>query len=164
MNTTLEPAVRETSDDGTREWSSPSTVDQQFIDMLDAFRPSGGLVPQAEVVQWLEKHRGPGAAQLQDWIGRRLVLCLHWQSQLWLPWFQFNRASCTPHVQLRTVLNELNAVHAPWEACRWFTLPNPWLGHRRPVNVLLHDLSGVLDAAHADRLIANGHVPWDRPD
>ena len=164
MNTTLAPAVRETSDCGTREWSTPATVDQQFVGMLEAFRSSGGLVPLAEVVQWFRAHQGPGGAALQEWISRRMVLSLHWQAQWWLPWFQFNRTSCTPHVQLYTVLSELNAVHAPWEACRWFTLPNPWLGDRRPVDMLLHDLSGVLDAAHADRLIANGHVPWDRID
>jgi len=162
MTTTLEPSVRETSDCRTREWSTPSTVDQQFVAMLQAFRPSGGLVPLTEVVQWFEAHKGPSGAELQGWISRRMVLCLHWQAQLWLPWFQFNRASCTPHVQLRTVLGELNAVHAPWEACRWFTQPNPWLGHRPPVDRLLHDLSGVLDAAHADRLIANGCVAWDQ--
>ena len=126
--------------------------------------PHVDVAPLAEVVHWFGAHQGPGGAALQDWIGRRMVLSLHWQAQWWLPWFQFNRTSCTPHVQLRTVLRELNAVHAPWEACRWFTLPNPWLSDRRPVDMLLHDLSGVLDAAHADRLIANGHIPWDRID
>lgn len=121
MTTTLEPPVRETSDCRTREWSTPSTVDQQFVSMLQAFRPSGGLVPLTEVVQCFEAHEGPSGAELQGWISRRMVLCLHCQAQLWLPWFQFNRASRTPHIQLRTVLGELNAVHAPWEACRWFT-------------------------------------------
>lgn len=164
MNMSLAPAVRETSDSGTREWSTPTAVDRQFVAMLQAFRPSGGLVPLKEVTEWFEAHQGPGGAELQDWIRRRMVLSLHWQAQCWLPWFQFNRTSCTPHVQLRTVLNELNAVHAPWEACRWFTLPNPWLGRHRPVDMLLSDLSGVLDAAHADRLIANGHIPWNRID
>jgi hypothetical protein len=149
-------ALRVPSDGGTRDWSTASTVDRQFIDMLEVFRNSGGLAPVAEVTAWFRDHRGPTGPELQDWIHQRTVLCLTWQSQLWLPWFQFNRATCAPHVQVCTVLRELQAVHAPWEACRWFTLPNPWLEQGLPVDRVLHDLSGVLHAATADRLIANG--------
>ncbi len=141
---------------GIRNWSTPQTVDRQFIEMLDAFRPTGGMAPMPELLAWFKANQGPTGDALLGMISERAVLCLHWQSQLWLPWFQFDSATCSPHVRMRTVMTELNAVHAPWEACRWFTLPNPWLANRTPVDVLFTDLSGVLHAASADRLIANG--------
>jgi hypothetical protein len=141
---------------GIRNWSTPQAVDHQFIEMLEVFRPGGGMAPLPETMAWFKAHQGPTADTVHAWISQREVVCLHWQSQWWLPWFQFDRKTCSPHVQMRTVLRELNAVHAPWEACRWFTLPNPWLGQRRPLEALFSDLSGVLHAASADRLIANG--------
>ena len=152
-NTTLHAA-----NDPQLPWSPRGTVDRQFIHMMEMFRPTGGLAPIAEVRYWLQDGTGPSEQPLDRWIQSRAVICIGWQSQQWLPWFQFSRKTRAPHVQLRCLLDELGQVHQPWETARWFAQANPWLGDRPPVQCLLSDLPGVLHAACADSVIANGEA------
>jgi len=126
--------------------------------MLQMYRPTGGVAPIAEVRGWLKGYAGPARDSVDTWIVKREALCFEWQSRAWLPWFQFDRHTMAPHMPLRAVLAELNAVHDPWEVANWFALPNPWLGQRVPVETLLSDLPGVLHAARADCVIANGNA------
>ena len=148
--------ARHAANDPQLPWSPRGTVDRQFIHMMDMFRPTGGLAPIAEVRHWLQDDKDLPGRSLDAWIRSRAVICIDWQSRRWLPWFQFNRKTLAPHTQLRCVLHALDQVHQPWEAACWFAQPNPWLGGRSPVHCLLSDLPGVLHAARADSVIANG--------
>jgi hypothetical protein len=147
---------QQAANDACTTWSPPGTADRQFVHMLEQFRPTGGLAPIAEVRRTLMDNDGPARDRLEHWIETRAVICFEWQSRRWIPWFQFSRKTMEPHSQLRQVLAELNEVHQPWDVAHWFAQANPWLRGQTPVDCLLSDLPGVLQAAGADRLIANG--------
>ncbi len=119
--------------------------------MLNSYRGSGGLAREQEVVALFKRRYGPDLATLASWIVEREVICFEWQSQIWLPWFQFNRFDMAPQPELGQVLAELTCVYDPWELANWFAQPNPWLADRTPVDTLASDLSAVLHAARVSR-------------
>lgn len=84
------------------------------------------------------------------------MISLEWQSQTWLPLFQFTRPHMRPQVDLTRVLAELTPVCDPWELAAWFVQPSPWLANRTPLDALAGDLPAVLDAARAERFVVNG--------
>jgi hypothetical protein len=131
-------------------------VDFQFIALLDAYRPSGGLARAQEMLELFMHRGGPDTATVARWMVRREVLCLDWHAQSWMPVFQFGVANMAPLPQLAPVLAELNPVYPPWALMAWFAQPNPWLEGERPADVLVSDAAGVLNAARADRFVAKG--------
>ena len=140
----------------TRRYPPVRSADQQFITMLDAYRDTGGIARAQELIQMCRSHGGPTVAVIAAWIDARAVICFEWRCYIWLPWFQFHRHDLKPHPQLAPVFAELNAVYEPWDTASWFAEPNPWIADRAPVDALLTDLPGALQAARADRFIANG--------
>lgn len=138
------------------QYAQEYRADHQFVAMLNSYRGSGGLAREHEVLALFKRRCGPDLATLASWIGERKVICFEWQSQTWLPWFQFNRFDMAPQPELGQVFAELTAVYGPWELANWFAQPNPWLADRIPVDTLVSDLPAVLRAARADRFIANG--------
>jgi hypothetical protein len=61
----------------------------------------------------------------------------------------------TRRPELSQVFAELTPVYDPWELASWFAQANPWLAQRIPADMLYTDPSAVLQAARADRFIAN---------
>ena len=135
---------------------SSRTPDQQFVYMLDAFRSTGGLARTAEILARLQALHGHPSAVLTQWIDQRKVICFEWQTQDWIPLFQFSRHNIAPLHRLQPVLMELNAVFDAWGLANWFATPNPWLAEKLPVEVLMTDLPAVLHAARADRYSVTG--------
>lgn len=131
-------------------------ADHQFVALLDSYRSSGGLARAQEVIALFKCRCGPDAATLASFIVERKVISFEWQSQTWIPLFQFNRFDMTPQPELGQVLAELGCVYDSWELASWFARPNPWISDRIPVDELVCDLPGVLLAARSDRYIANG--------
>lgn len=131
-------------------------ADEHFMAMLTAYRGTGGLARREEVAAALEHRNVAHSHMLNLWIYHRTVICFNWQSQDWLPWFQFNSLTLEPHPQLKPLFDELTDVYEPLEMADWFAAPNPWLAGVAPVDTLLHDLEAVLDAARADHYIAIG--------
>jgi hypothetical protein len=127
-------------------------ADHQFVAMLNAYRGHGGLARVQEVMERFRRSRGPDIARLANWIARRQVICFEWQSQSWLPLFQFNRADMAPQAELAQLFAELVAIYDNWELANWFVLPHPRLADRAPVALLAADRAAVWQAAHADRL------------
>ncbi len=123
--------------------------DRQFIEALDAYRPSGGLAPAEELLSSFRRRCGHELATLARWIVARQVLSFTWQARTWLPLFQFNADDLTPQRELLPVLAELNAVFDDWEAAQWFAAPNAWLAGHAPVAMVATDLPAVLRAARA---------------
>ncbi len=131
-------------------------ADDAFVAMLQAFRCGGGLARADEVAALLEPRDGPCIDSLTRWIVDRNVISFEWRAQTWLPWFQFNHPGGVPAPALAPVLEELNTVYDRWELANWFARPNSALADHTPVAVLATDPVAVLQAARADRFVANG--------
>ena len=131
-------------------------ADDRFVELLKAYRVSGGLARADEVVAQLDRDGHAGVALLARRIVERRVICFEWQAQTWLPWFQFADPQQVPEPSLGAVLAELATVYDGWELAHWFVRPNSALAERRPVEALVRDPAGVLHAARADRFVVHG--------
>ncbi len=123
----------------------------QFVDLLNAFRPSGGLARAQEVATRFKRQGVGDISPLAAWLVKREVLSIEWQSKLWLPLFQFHPVGMTLRTGLSNVLAELVGVYNDWELARWFAQPNPWLTDQTPADSLAVAADQVLDAARAER-------------
>ncbi len=132
------------------------SANHQFIAMLNSYQTTGGIARIEEVVELFKRREGPSIKVLAAWIERRQVICFKWRLDIWLPWFQFHCIDLVPHPQLSPIFAELTSVFDAWEMANWFARHNAWLGGRTPVGTLVTDLPAVLNAARADRFIANG--------
>ena len=141
--------------EGCSHCGQDGRTDHQFVAMLNSYRASGGLARAQEVVAMFKRREGPDVATLKTWIACREVICFEWESQSWLPWFQFKVADMQPHQDLGKVLTELTPVYDPWELANWFSRPNPWLSDQTPVDTIALNLPDVLNAARAARFIGS---------
>ena len=145
----------------TPAFSPPSRTDQariadsQFIQMLNGYRASGGLAKIQELASLQSSGVVVDIQSLSSRIARRELICFEWQALAWLPLFQFDLATLTPHKGLRPIVLELSCICDPWELARWFVQPNPWLAERLPADALHGDCDAVFDAARAHRFIAS---------
>jgi hypothetical protein len=130
-----------------------SARDVTFIDMLRAFRRSGGLARERDILERSADAGGTIRARAED---AAALICFEWDCKLWLPWFQFDRESLDLLPGPASVINELAPVFDGWEMASWFAQPNLWLGNGRPIDLLDASLLPVLGAARADRFVAGG--------
>lgn len=133
---------------------SSGCTDDQFLSMLIAYRGSGGLARDGELLALSGRRHGPDAYMLACLIADQQVIGFDWQSRIWFPIFQFNLRDMTRPPALRQVLAELTPVYDAWKLVSWFARPNAWLDGRVPAEVLQPDPAAVLKAAQADRFIA----------
>ena len=138
--------------DPAHEWQ----VNQQFIAMLNAYRPSGGLARAQELAARFGLQGTAQVSTLASWIVRRQVVSLVWQDKIWLPLFQFNHVNLSLLPGLAQVMAELVVALDDWEIANWFSLPNPWLADCTPADTLLTAAPEVLNAARAERYVALG--------
>ncbi len=134
---------------GTKEGSR----DAKFVDMMRAFRRSGGLAREQEVLDRIESCNSP--CWRPDHLGGTIV-CFEWERNLWLPWFQFDPADMSLRPGPASVIAELSAVFDGWRMATWFAEPNLWIGDARPIDLIDDCVASVLGAARADRFIAAG--------
>ncbi len=132
------------------QWTQPAGTDQQFIALLDSYRDSGGLARAQELVQVFKHRCGCDITPLASWIAKRKVICFEWQSQTWLPLFQFNPLDMTLKPGLSLILAELSSNDDAWDVANWFAQPNAWLGQCSPAASLGLDPAAVLSAWRAD--------------
>ena len=137
---------------GTSGWQD----DQRFVALMNAYRGCGGLARAQEVLELFVHRGGPDVATLARWVVQGDVLCFDWHNDSWMPLFQFDPGDMHPLPELRPVLAELQGVYSPWEMAEWFIESNPWLPDGTPADRLGSDAGSVLDAARADRFVANG--------
>lgn len=128
----------------------------QFVDLLNAFRRSGGLARAPEVAARFRSYDVNAVSPLAAWVNKREVISFEWQSKLWLPLFQFNPVGLTLRAGLSSVLVELLGIYDEWDMANWFAQPNPWLADRTPADMLAVAAPQVLNAARADRFVAAG--------
>jgi hypothetical protein len=128
----------------------------QFVDLLNAFRRSGGLARVPEVAARFHSCSAHDVSPLAGWINKREVISFEWQSMLWMPLFQFNPSSLTLRAGLKAVLAELVGIDDDWELATWFAQPNPWLADCTPADTLAVAAPEVLSAARAERFVEVG--------
>jgi hypothetical protein len=121
--------------------------------MLRAYRRTGGLAREAEILQRAGDCRAPGWRL--DSISGTLV-CFEWADRFWFPRFQFDSADMSIRPGPAKVIAELASTFDGWSLAAWFAEPNLWIGDARPVDLIDASLASVLGAARADRFIAAG--------
>lgn len=133
-------------------------ANQEFIAMLNGYRRSGGLAQAREVASMCNSAKtcSCSLAQLADGIVKRDLISVGWQSRIWVPLFQFNRADMSLRDGLRNVLAELVVVFNAWDLALWFSQPNPWLINSTPADITALSIQDVMHAARAERYVAAG--------
>jgi hypothetical protein len=127
--------------------------DALFVEMLCAFRRSGGLARESEVHQ-LNRVWTAGCSHEASLSGP--IVCFEWGQRLWLPWFQFDPVDMSLRPGPSKVISELSTTFDGWDLAVWFAKPNMWIGNARPIDLIDESLPCVLGAARADRFIAAG--------
>ena len=127
-----------------------------FHAIISAYRPSGGTATADDLELMLEEKRKGRFVRVARQIVSRDIFSFKWQSQFWVPMFQFYPHDLTVRQEVVRVVHELAAVLDNWTLAVWFTEPNSWLKGRRPVDMMDSHFSDVLNAARADRFVAAG--------
>jgi hypothetical protein len=125
--------------------------DMRFVNLLNAFRSSGGLARANEVASQFQRYGAQDISVLGGWLLKRQVIAFEWHSKLWMPLFQFNPSDMTLRAGLADVLAELVVVYNDWDLASWFANPNPWLSDGLPADTLAVAAPQVLWAARAER-------------
>jgi hypothetical protein len=138
-------------------WTVPGMPDVEpdarFAELVDGYRRSGGLARAADVLASLHRSGAADIATLARWIARHEVVHLVWQTETWLPVFQFSGADMQPHAAVRRAIVELAPLMNPWELAQWFARANLELAGRRPADMLAVDPEAIWQAARADRYL-----------
>ena len=142
--------------DGTQGLVVEQLKNTQFVNLLNAFRRSGGLARVPEVAARFRTYNLNDVSPLAGWIDHRQVISFEWQYKRWLPLFQFNPVGLSLRAGLTPALDELRGVCDDWETANWFAEPNPWLAERIPADMLAVAAPQVLNAARAERFLAGG--------
>ncbi len=129
---------------------------QPFGEIEVAYRRSGGLASDADVVSMLRQSSDQPLSRLARWIVARDVVSFEYCGTTWLPLFQFEAGSPSVLPAVTAVIRELVDIFDDWELATWFALPNTWLQGRTPVDAVAAHSSAVVEAARADRFIARG--------
>lgn len=136
----------------------PGQVQQrpQFLALRAAYRPHGGLARGDDLARLLEDKQRGDFVTLARLIVSRQVFGFEWHGCLWMPLFQFDLHDLSVREAPRRVVAELGSVFDNGALAHWFTQPNVWLCDQAPIDLLGTNLPAVLDAARADRFVANG--------
>jgi hypothetical protein len=133
-----------------------SSRDEQFVAMLRAFRPTGGIARRSEVEARLAAASHGGRRQLATWLRDAVVFAFEWDMQSWIPCFQLQLPTLGPRAQAMQVVRELRPVFDGWELAVWFSQQNELLDWRMPIELLFDDVAAVHRAARFDRYVAAG--------
>lgn len=134
----------------------PFAMDSQFISMLSAFRPTGGIARHHEL-EAADASRLPlGRQALTASLRDRAVFAFEWRQVAWIPMFQFDPAQRTPRSDVQQVVGELRPVFDDWEIAIWFAQANASLDGRTPVSCVDRDWEALRQAARTDRFAATG--------
>jgi hypothetical protein len=139
----------------------PCSTEHQMADMRMAFAASGGLLTVGELAQGNDPHSRARFGHIARGIATREIIGFMWQSEPWVPMFQFDAGPrMLPRKALRPLFELLVPLYDPWEMANWFVRPNQWLTGHRPVDDCAGHLAAVLDVAHLEHFIATGQTPW----
>lgn len=124
-----------------------------FAALLTSYRASGGMAWGEDVVRQREARGWGNFIDFARLISSGELLSLAWRATHWIPMFQFDLQALSVQPGTRRVLAELEGQFGDWDRVAWFAAPNGWLQGRRPADMMGGDLSKVLKAARAGRVI-----------
>ncbi|MDB5826037.1 MAG: hypothetical protein JWQ73_257 [Variovorax sp.] len=124
-----------------------------FMELLAAYRPSGGLARGSEVAIRAASTRPDSMAGLEQCLEQRLLVSLDWHSALWLPLFQFDRSDMSLRNEVQRACAELRGVMDDWELAAWFVRPQCALHHCSPLHVLDAEPELVVEAARREHFL-----------
>jgi hypothetical protein len=127
-----------------------------FIELLTAFRDSGGTAPGEVVGRLLAEYQCAKIESLATLVAQKRVFSFEWRRCRWFPMFQFELSDWSlksgPYQVCRTLPQESSS----WTIAVWFASPNQQLAGQAPANMLETNLPAVLQAAsvasHADAM------------
>ena len=151
------PHDRNCNRDRNRNRNATTLQDARaLMNLLDAYSGIGGVISGDVLVALLRGCVEQPISVVARWITQREILSFQWGSQHLLPVFQFDMASLRVRAGVPSVMAELRDAFDDMELAEWFARPNSWLQGGTPARRFEDDLSGVLQAARADRFIALG--------
>lgn len=118
--------------------------DALFVDMLRAYRRSGCLASEAEVLGRTTECRALGW-RVDSTCGT--IICFEWEQRFWLPWFQLDPADMSLRPGPARVTAELAPILDGWAMATWFAKPNPRLGDALSIDLIDDCLASVIGAA-----------------
>jgi hypothetical protein len=130
-----------------QEVSADAPHAQAFIELLEAFRATGGTAPGSAVARLLEEHQGGHAVSLAKRVFMRELFGFDWRCNFWIPMFQFRSDDLAVKVEPQRVRAALPSEWSGWTVACWFAAPLIQLEGRSPVDALDADFNGVLRAA-----------------
>jgi len=130
--------------------------DHEFVALLPAYRPSGGLATSGEIGARMERAQAGGLPMLAQRIAAHELIHFEWNHSLWLPWFQFNPKDVSVQEGPRRVIQELGETFDGWELAKWFAQPHRYLDGQAPVDLVAGNPTAVIEAARLDHFIACG--------
>ncbi len=137
-----------------------SSTEYRLAEMRMAFAASGGLLTVGELSDSNDPDSQSRFAQIAKGIAAREIIGFMWQSEPWVPMFQFETASrWAPRRALQPLFKLLVPLYDAWEMAHWFARPNQWLSGLTPVDQCKNHLEAVLDVAHLEHFIATGKAP-----
>jgi hypothetical protein len=105
-----------------------------------------GALTSAEVAALVGSRAKNKAALANRWKVEGRIFSVAHKGQTYFPAFQFD-AEGKPRPAIAAVASVLAPRVGEWELALWFTVPNGWLGGRRPVDLLESEPEAVAEAA-----------------
>jgi hypothetical protein len=128
---------------------------EEFLFVQQSFRGAGGVASGDQVAYMLRERIEQPVSVVARWIVGREVVCYEWRSQTMLPLFQFDLSQAALRPSIAGVTRELRGVYADRCMALWFVEPNLWLDGATPLQMIELEPDAVLQAARADRWVAN---------
>lgn len=142
----------------------PPSMEYRMAAMRSAFAATGGLLTVGELADGNDPHSRARFAQIAKGIATREIIGFMWQSEPWVPMFQFEAGSrLLPRRALQPLFKLLVPLYDAWEMANWFARSNPWLSGLRPVDQCTNHLEAVLDVAQLEHYIATGQASQQNP-
>lgn len=133
--------------------------------MLGSYRGNGGLARAEHVLSSLSRRGVADLSSMARWIVECRVISFDWQSEIWLPLFQFDPVDMSLRPEVAPLIAEWDGLLDARELAQWFARPNGWLGELSPAEVIAahagrflrdDDFAELLNAARADRFAVAG--------
>jgi hypothetical protein len=118
-----------------------------FIELLTAFRDSGGTASGEVVGRLLAEYQCAKIETLATLVAQKRVFCFDWRGCRWFPMFQFELSDWSLKEGPHRVCATLPQESSNWTMAVWFASPNQQLEGQVPANMLDTNLPAVLKAA-----------------
>jgi hypothetical protein len=127
--------------------------ERRFAALNAALARQGGCLPADQLCGLMRAHWDQPLSRLARWIASRDLVSVSWQSQIWVPLFQFECPSLDRRAAACDVVRALRSVYDDWELAEWFVRPHDLLSGNSPATRIACDPRGVTEAARRDRFI-----------